>query len=827
MRKTENVLSFSSATPVAPRGLGGLLRDQFGNGRISAIVGWHGGLVGISYWCQQHLSAGAFFRGGLETAWTKIFRSCLGLGDKRYYLPLADTKLYPFGFGGRSSVIGVDIAQELLLLPDALVQRFEVLRNPNRLPVFIEMFHQEQIAAVTQTNRCWQRFAYDPSLNAAIGSCTDLNPEVYRGEDALAQKGLGIEVRDAPESTTWMAVGCDAPMELRRSHNGFKLYFTSSHISKRAVAFYLLFAPTREALVARLKRLQTTVHDECFELIAGYQRHLAEQPTINIGDPVLNSAFSQYPEIIRSMALRDRPGAVGASLYGGFIWGWDGMMPMGPCTWANESGLTRDVIRFFHQTCHSRIGIPLQFTTAFTPRLKEPFPAQAQFICGLYQYVASTGDITLAHEVFPTCRFIIDRCRERVVRDTGLVSGNALWPDFPEAMGENGEDVSTLNNSLIYQGLRAMDYLARSIGEGILADECREWALRLRASFAKYLFDAEKGYFLSSCSAIDLSPRNHYPGQAIFWLTPFARELVCHEAGRIADFIGKHLRAARCLLTLPHWDTAWMADGNQLGSSYPAADHFYVNLHKLVGDPAGLRAWLGDVRWFWHYHTAPEAFTPEAENEDIFGPDNHGGKQLQTVSTWYTCLYHGVAGLDCDHEGLTVTPWGEMPVDIRGLKLRGATIDLRIRGSGGHATMKLNGKPLPAGTRKIPWSAFGGKRAKLEVARTAKAPAHPEIVRADGLRVTNVSVGRGTLSAIISGDMAGEVAIRCEVGARIIVDGSQVTLAREAVTGCVSVPSVPGREVVVVVEAKGKAKASAKTWASKRAPKKLAVTGKR
>ncbi len=52
-----------------------------------------------------------------------------------------------------------------------------------------------------------------------------------------------------------------------------------------------------------------------------------------------------------------------------------------------------------------------------------------------------------------------------------------------------------------------------------------------------------------------------------------------------------------------------MADGNQLGSSYPTSDYFYLNVHKLIGDDYALKAWLGDVEWFWRHHTAPEAFT--------------------------------------------------------------------------------------------------------------------------------------------------------------------------------------------------------------------------
>ncbi len=94
-----------------------------------------------------------------------------------------------------------------------------------------------------------------------------------------------------------------------------------------------------------------------------------------------------------------------------------------------------------------------------------PFPAQCQYIASLYHYVSITGDLAFAKEVLPTCKFLLDGCRRNLVKDTGLVSGVALWPDYPEAMDEDGHDISSLNNSLLYQGLRAMEYLAQALGD--------------------------------------------------------------------------------------------------------------------------------------------------------------------------------------------------------------------------------------------------------------------------------------------------------------------------------------------------------------------------
>jgi len=787
-------LEFSELTPIAPRGLGGLLQDIFANGRICAKVGWHGGLIDVLYWGQQHLRAPEFFSGNLGSGYHKLFCPCVGLGENRYYLPLKNTKLYPFGLGGESRVIGVDFKQELLLLPDALVQRFEVLSNPKKLPVFIEMFHNERFCAVKKENRKWSDFEFNARLNAIVASCLDENPEVFKGEDCLSQSKHDIVLMDAPHATTWIGVGCDSPMKVRCAPQRFKLYLTSEPNQGREISFFVVFANSREKLMKRLGELSKNVHQECQELVSGYERRLLSRPQIDVGNPVLNSAFSQYPEVIHHVKVHDRPGALRGALQKGFVWGWDGMTPFVPTAWANESDYTAQMLKFFHETLHPRWGIPLEFTTAFELRLYTPFPAQAQYIAGLYHYIAITGDWAFAREVLPTCQFILDRCREHLVKDTGLVSWDALWPDFPEEMEEDGNDINSLNNSLLYQGLRSLEYIFDKLEDAKSAKECCEWAKRLRASFVKYLYDEEKGYFISSCSSKDFKPRKHYCCQAVFWLTPFARELVSHAPGRISSFMDKHLRSEKCLLSLPKWDTAWMQDGNQLGSSFPAADYLYVNVHKEMGNDYGLKTWLGDVEWFWRHHTAPEAFTPEAENEDERGPDNHGCKQIQAVSTWYGCLYNGIAGLDADHEGITLTPWSDIPVNIRGLRLRGTSIDLKISGRGRYiGSLKLNGKSLPAGSRKIAWKAFKGKTARLELVRSEKVPSHPVIVRADGLRVKSLDSKPGKLSARIEGDMSGEVVVQVRGKARVKVNGAVVKTNYEPSTSTITL-SVASKE---------------------------------
>jgi hypothetical protein len=717
-------LKFTDTTPLATHGLGGLIRDSFSNGRLSATLGAHGGLLDISYCGSQNLAAFKFFRGDPGTSWTKLFRACVGIGAERHYLPMRDTRLYPFGCTSRAEVAGIGCEQQLLLLPDALVQRFQVMDNPGKHPVCIEMFHQEPMVAVAGANRRWQPFAFEPEANAIITCCTDENPNVYRGAGSIYQSSLGLEVRDAPHAETWIGVGCNLPMTAKFVHAAssgqhFKIYLTSTAATDIAPAFFLVFATGRDELLRRLQELATSVDAECDALLADYESRLKTRPQITVGDPVLDSAFAQFPEVIEHSKIPDWPGATKANNLGYFVWGWDGLTPVISSCLANEPEYAAAILRFFHEARHPRFGIVHQFTTTFDLKLAMVYPAQALYIASLYHYYATTGDLELVREVMPTCTFILDRCRENEIADTGLVTGTGFWPDKPTFLDENGRDLNAVNNALLYQGLRGMESLAALTGDAALAADCRDWARRLRKSFKTYLYDNEKGYFYSSCSADDFSPRKHYPVQAVgYWITPFARELVEHDAARIAAFVNTHLRDRRCMLSVPRWDTAWMLDGNQIGSSFPVADYGCLQVNKLVGDDSALMAWLDDVRYFWQYHTAPEAFTPEALNQDEFGPDNSGGKQTQALSTWYACVYFALAGMEFDHEGIVFRPCGGVALAIRGLCLRGCRLDLQVRGAGSQINaLRLNGDARPAGTNKILWSELQGDSAHIELER--------------------------------------------------------------------------------------------------------------
>lgn len=387
-------LDIRAITPVAPRWLGGLVRDRFANGRLSAAVGAHGGLLEVNWWGEQHGGAGRFFAGDAQSAWVKLLRVCLRLGEQRFHLPLERTELLPFGYRSRCTVAGVAVAHELLLLPDALVLRARVTGNRQRLPVRFEMVHMESCTAVGGGHRTWGEFAFAAADNALVASCRDLNPPRTPDHQALAQAGLRLRQPESPDATTWIGIGSDAPLEVRRGfHARSKHYLASRPLEGADAAYVVAFATSRAGLSARLAALRSGVHGECAALLAGYRRRLRARPRVSVGDPVLDSAFGQYPELIEALRIGDRPGAVRADAGHYFVWGWDCMTALVPWCLANDAGAAAQQLRFIREAIDPELGIPHRFTSTFQPALKAPFPAQCQFIASLYHYLSTTGDL--------------------------------------------------------------------------------------------------------------------------------------------------------------------------------------------------------------------------------------------------------------------------------------------------------------------------------------------------------------------------------------------------------------------------------------------------
>ena len=119
------MMKFKNNTPYLKKGID-LGKIAFSGGRLTATIASHGGLMQIDYFGEQRFGDSSFFTGNAISAWTQLFRPCLGIDDDLYYLEFEDTHFFPFGYTSRFAAKGVIVQHGLYLLNDALVYRIEI-----------------------------------------------------------------------------------------------------------------------------------------------------------------------------------------------------------------------------------------------------------------------------------------------------------------------------------------------------------------------------------------------------------------------------------------------------------------------------------------------------------------------------------------------------------------------------------------------------------------------------------------------------------------------------------------------------------------------------
>ncbi|PTX96078.1 hypothetical protein DB345_09770 [Spartobacteria bacterium LR76] len=711
-------IDFRKSPPSAPRGFP-LAHVHFSGGRTGMTVASHGGLINLIYYGRQSLGGASLFRSSFaHSSWPKLFRLVLEVDGRGHYPGFHNTRLYPFGFETEGRFQDVRYGFQMFLLNDALVQRVRILENPRERRMSLKVV-LHGFVNTTPGYRTWTPWVPRPDGLGVTAAAVDRIPEsqlLAQIEDRKKNpvQNPTFENTDVAEAETHVGLLATQALTLESTggvHEGFKHYLRSDLVGDEA-AFTVCFSPSEETLTARMRELRQSACADCDALVLSYHTRLSTAPRIEVQPPALRSCLENIPAVLDSLKVADLPGGMRAAAHGYWVWSWDDLVYPEAHLFAGDADFVRDALRFAVKTADPVLGIPHQFNTRLVPQMVMAFPAQCLFITTLYSYYCHTGDRAFLGEALPLAFWILEKCGRDVVAGTGLVRGTSLYPDFPGLMGQDGQDISSFNNSIYYQALAAMSRLTAHLaagGEGdryrALSEDFAARAAAAREAFVRHFFDEEKGYFYDSISAVDLTPRQHYPVYAILWTTPFARDLLGGHEKRIAAFMNRNFLRPHGLGMYPGWDAAWMRDGNQCGAYYPVVEPFFRNVMALAGRSAEIKAWTRSVAWFWSSHTIPEGLTYETESEL---PDNPGTKQAFAAKAWYGLFFRTVLGLEAGLDGLSVNPGPfSFPVEVSGLKFRGRSVDIGISGKPGRAFIDLNGRRLSPEDSFIPYDMLG------------------------------------------------------------------------------------------------------------------------
>jgi hypothetical protein len=717
-----------SNIPSEPRGLG---TDTiwFGGGRTGLAVAAHGGIERIVYFGLQPLGRVNLFATGARSAYEKILRPYLVVADKAYVLELNNTLFYPGGYRSFFKVpeLAVEVEHDLALIDDAILQTVRVIRNKRGLALRFRISVHEYTRQIP-AGRTWGDWQEGLAKNAWIAEIID--------------EPTGHPVEANEPRSTWFGVVGDRPLTSRHFHSS-RRYFETGPFKTGAATIAAMFGFDKATFLKRAAALKSGGSKEAAKIIAGWERDAKDAPRVKIGEPAVESFFRMAPLLLKSLIVGDQPGAIRASVSHYGAWAWDTMVHCEAHLAMGDDKFARDVLELYFRTADEERGIGHAFNPEMTKlHMNQPPAAQGLYIYLLYIYFAYTGDTKTLRKYYPFSVSILKRALASRGR-AGLFEGTSLFPDFPIYAGQTGEDISTFNNSVIYQAARVMEHLAGLMGDAATAETAREAWQTLGPAFRERLWDGKKGFWVDSIDSKTLEHRTSYCSQCILNFSPFASDLSRGRDVASAKFIGENFAYAGGIRMHPSWDMAFNGDGNQLGQHYPVgSDLLYLKTARTAGRQDLLAQWLGWVERFWNQNTVPEGTTAEAENDGPSYPDCPGGKQAFSVKSWFMGILNAIVGVYFDIGGVTVVPGIDRGVKLEGIHFGGRRWSVRRTGSGKYITrLRVNGAVMN-GCCKIPTNLIKGKVINIEVECSAKPGKSVQVLSADGASLSDVTPTR-------------------------------------------------------------------------------------
>ena len=677
----------------------GVDRLAFSGGRLAVELVRHGGLSRIIYFGNQRGSDAEFFHADPLSAWVELFRPAVLFEDReRYALEFHNTVIFPNGYRSFCEFEGVKFRHELILENQEMMFRLTRISGGDGRKIVFELINTDVCTRTDKPVRSWRKEENDFPLWRIADHYPEAEVEAERkaGYRTLAQRGDRF-VAPAAHSETCFGVCGTSPVVFRETPWMFRKHYFSQRLEKTCAAFLLGFGHAGPGELAERLNTHRTAPEQYFRFPDG-----TDSPRFRSNHPVLDSFLANAPDILDSYAVDDVPGGMRAADSGYWIWGWDTMVWADAFAQLNRLEQMADVLDFYCRTADSQSGIFHEMHPDLRAYKSMAFAPQCLYAVMLYQYFVYSGDAAVTRRYLPFAERIVAAAGSFEVEHSGLLRGVSLYPDHPEDLDQDGDDISVFNNSIYYQALRSLEELERVFENPEKSTFYRTLAERTRRGFGRF-YDPQAGYFCDSLSARDFSMRRHHPVYAILYVTDFAGELLENKRSAVAKFMTEHFSTRQGARILPLDDSAFLRDGNQLGMYMPSTERFHrIMCHCL--DPArNLEKFKADIIGNWKLLTLPEALTCEYENHGIT-PDNPGRKQFFTLKPWVGSWFLFALGIHCDLDGIVFAPFADAGTEVSGLHWRGKTLCIRNGGSSGKVlSIRINGKPA-AGTDRVLWS---------------------------------------------------------------------------------------------------------------------------
>lgn len=433
-----------------------------------------------------------------------------------------------------------------------------------------------------------------------------------------------------------------------------------------------------------------------------YEKVAEKAPVLQSGHKYLDNFFALAPMYHESLKTTDIKGAMRAQSSHYWVWGWDSMTSNNACFYWGDADFIGEMLECMKKYS-SESGIEHAFGYDMGPAGKAAPPAQGMYITMLENYMLAGGDYK---KYYGFAKFIFALIADTEVENTGLCSGTSLYPDFRNLIHENGNDISTFNNTVSYCAIRSMQRLAAAYGDTETEKCAREFGDRLRKNFNKALFNEELGFYDSSADIDGYVKRNVPSNNAVKWESNDCYDLVSEHLGECRDFYRKHLVSASGLRPLPEWSDCYDADSNQLHCWWPVMSEFFIRAVNSADDVSLIEKYISWIEYWTEKLMCPEGISCYCNDYNV-PLDNwnamSGIWQGYNIRGFYNAVIHGIVGIDFDCNGLNFYPYSGDEISIKNLHFGKRRLSVKICGNGKSLrSVILNGENLGA-VKNVPY----------------------------------------------------------------------------------------------------------------------------
>jgi len=591
-------------------------------------------------------------------------------------------------------------------------------------------------------------------------------------EETCIMSGFHERHKTKPkEYSLHMCVGMNQAIAVTRSRYNGRISCSSLALQPGGLAVAAVTFAT-DAEQAKLKNLAVCggFTARLDEQKKRYREVVLRAPVLTASTPELNDFFSLAPLYHESLKVPERAGAIRAKTTRYFVWGWDSIISNHATMLWRDPMHVRELLAFCEKTAHLDEGIFHAQAYDFTYDTFSPIISQGMYIALLQNYFDYTGDLETVKKHYGFAKTIFTRILQKKSADSGLFLGTSLFPDFPDCLNETGNDISLFNNSICYAALRSMEAVALLCGDCHSAALAREAFLSMESAFDNF-FDKDLGFYVNSIDAATLEKRSTVNMTGFFFDSEICLELIQPHTEAMAKFLRTHAFTPCGIRSLPVWDAASDVDANQLHCTWPAVEEFVVQLMRVCGMDAQLRAWTNEVCFWTKRLLCPEGISTYIETDkpelDAWNCES-GTWQGYSMRKWYGMIFRLVLGISFDAGGLTFSAPIE-PFTLQNLIWRDKTFVVRSSGRGNCiAALTVNGRQY-FGTQKPPIHAFTAAENTIDVLLSETA--QPLFIeRFTGGTVEELKSRGNTLTATLSGIGTCRLTVRSLYGFTVQID---------------------------------------------------------